>query len=64
MRCPKCSWNRSSVVLTRDDARGDGKIRRRHCKQCDYRWYTLQKAEVFIPKYAVVWNDDTPRLVS
>jgi len=64
MRCPKCSWYRSKVVLTRDDVDSDGTIRRRHCTNCDHRWYTIQAAEVAIDAQMVVWHENTTSLVS
>ena len=43
--CPKCDTFSSHVVTTRRNSEGV-LIRRRHCKECDYRWYTMQYPEV------------------
>jgi hypothetical protein len=37
------------VVVTKDERSGNGKVRRRVCAGCGYRWYTL---EVVVPDNA------------
>lgn len=53
MQCPKCyaqdKANKVCTVTTRTDL-DNNIIRRRACKECDYRWYTV---EVPIPAEAV-----------
>jgi len=40
----------------------DGIIyRRRYCKACDHRWYTLQPQEQFLPNHLVIWTHDSVR---
>ena len=56
-QCPKCGRRESRVVLTSDALNGKFDIiRRRHCKNCDHRWYTGQVYEVALD--AVEWTDN------
>ena len=32
-------------------------VRRRHCRACDYRWYTRQPAEQQVPKCLLQWSN-------
>ena len=46
-QCPNCGQRRSHVVLTTEALNGKHDIiRRRHCYNCDHRWYTGQLQEV------------------
>ena len=33
-----------------------GTLRRRHCKVCDYRWYSYQDPEILVKSHQVVWR--------
>lgn len=55
MRCPACQSQLGRVVLTREVEKGVV-VRRRHCKACENRWYTLQPAEVVIDQSALAWS--------
>lgn len=37
-------------------------IRRRHCRSCDHRWYTIQQPEAEISQYDLVWPRGKPYL--
>ena len=54
-KCPKCGCVRLKVVFTRIDPNGF-KIRRRCCKGCDHRYYTIQGQETLISKYDLEWS--------
>ena len=47
MRCPKCGVYDSRVGLTKRTEDGVS-IRRRICRQCDFRWYTGQEPEYLV----------------
>lgn len=40
MQCPKCGLRRDRVVDTR--TRAGGTYRRRECRECRFRWTTLE----------------------
>lgn len=42
--CPNCGSNRLGVVLTKQGRR-QFRIRRRHCLDCEHRFYTAQPPE-------------------
>ena len=44
MRCPECNGRFLRVVATTYTAEWDV-VRRRCCRACDHRWYTIQPAE-------------------
>jgi len=52
--CPKCSGVRTRVVLTKR-AKDGITIRRRHCRECDHRWYSIQYPEVPVEENEVKW---------
>ena len=52
--CPKCSSVRTRVVLTKR-AKDGITIRRRHCRECDHRWYSIQYPEVPVKENEVKW---------
>ena len=53
-QCPCCGKRDSKVILTKTPLNGFYDIvRRRHCQQCDHRWYTGQKHEQ--PLVGVQW---------
>lgn len=59
--CPECSSRLSFVQMTNQDA--DGRIvRRRVCRACGHKWYTLQWAEEVISPYQLRWDDKKPYL--
>jgi len=43
MRCPKCDGLHLKVVMTKADQL-DCNIRRRHCRVCGHRFYTVERA--------------------
>lgn len=43
MKCPKCGADRPLIADSRHTA--DGVRRRRKCRRCGKRWYTLELAE-------------------
>ena len=56
MECPKCTSPRTKVVCTRKEVKNEGKIiRRRECRNCKYRWYSIQYPEVFLPEHRIKW---------
>lgn len=57
MRCPKCDApsHQLRVVLTTYTEEQET-VRRRCCKQCKHRWYTLQKPERILDGHAIKWN--------
>ena len=57
MECPKCTSPRTKVVCTRKELKDEGKIiRRRQCRNCKYRWYSIQYPEVFLLEDKVKWR--------
>jgi len=52
--CPKCSNVRTRVVLTKR-AKDGITIRRRNCRECDHRWYSIQYPEVPVKENEVKW---------
>ena len=52
--CPKCSKERTRVVLTRR-AKDGITIRRRWCPKCDYRWYSIQHPEIPVSDQEIRW---------
>ncbi|MDY5636469.1 MAG: transcriptional regulator NrdR [Streptococcus orisratti] len=45
MRCPKCSFNKSSVVDSRQAEEGNTIRRRRECEKCHTRFTTFERVE-------------------
>ena len=45
MRCPKCSFNKSSVVDSRQVEEGNTIRRRRECEKCHTRFTTFERVE-------------------
>lgn len=62
MNCPSCGSRRIYVVSVTDTDTRD-RLRRRHCRACDHRWWTLQPRERLIPAEIIAWPDRnaTPR---
>jgi len=52
MKCPKCTYEDSKVVESRDAGEGDSIRRRRECLKCSYRYTTYERVER--PNLAVV----------
>lgn len=46
MRCPKCNYNKSSVVDSRQAEDGNTIRRRRECENCHTRFTTFERVEV------------------
>lgn len=59
--CPVCGYRRTHVVMSNQDDVGRI-IRRRHCRSCDHRWYTIQQPEAEISQYDLVWPRGKPYL--
>ncbi len=55
LTCPNCGSPTSRVVMVKhvDD---DHTLRRRHCPECDHRWYTAQGREQSIETWRVHWT--------
>ena len=54
MVCEKCGSGQSSVVMVRSDTNGN-RVRRRLCKHCGHRFWTVQGTEKVIRKYDLHW---------
>lgn len=52
--CPKCGSRNSHVVSTVQTPDTDI-VRRRHCRACDHRWYTVQQAEQWLDPVRIRW---------
>jgi hypothetical protein len=63
-RCTTCGSTRSHVVHTTTTDCGTGRIRRRHCLDCDTRWWTLQPQELVIPDHGLAWRGRCPTLAT
>jgi len=50
--CPQCKCSQLKVLLTKLSDEGI-RIRRRECKACGHRWYTMQPQEVNLPSWRV-----------
>ena len=57
--CPQCGAAHNHVVRTYS-LNDLSQVRRRHCLDCDHRWYTHQHPEEPLPAGAVQWgrNED------
>lgn len=53
--CPSCGHPITAVVTTARSNDG-GFLRRRHCVECDRRFYTVQLPEFVIPAHVFVWS--------
>lgn len=54
--CPKCRSNSTGVVSTFSVKNSHNVVRRRHCKDCKHRWYTLQYPEHPLQSYQVAFE--------
>lgn len=45
MKCPKCKFDDTKVVDSRETAEGDQIRRRRECEKCDFRFTTFEQIE-------------------
>lgn len=60
-KCPECQCPLSKVVQS--SVERDGRIvRRRACKRCDHRWFTIQPAEVAVDRERVVYRNKMPTI--
>ena len=59
MRCPRCQYDDSKVIESRDAADGDAIRRRRLCQKCDHRYTTYERVER--PNLAVVKKNGSTR---
>lgn len=53
--CPQCGGKATYVVCT-FHTETEQLVRRRRCKFCDHRWYTIQDPEQPLSKYVIKWN--------
>ena len=53
--CPECRSRRIHVVVTRPSTDNCHILRRRHCRTCDHRWYTLQDSERIVTGADFTW---------
>ena len=56
VNCPECNSPRVYVVMTKDTQEGS-LLRRRHCRACDHRWYTVQQQEQVICGSQIEWKN-------
>jgi len=61
VECPACGHPYSKVVSTTREHSDNTTLRRRHCKSCDHRWYTLQQPEEILNAYQVSWRNKDSR---
>jgi transcriptional regulator NrdR family protein len=57
-RCPQCGEQTVYVTCTYP-AQDEQLVRRRHCKSCDHKWYTLQAPEQPLSPYRIEWTHGT-----
>jgi len=62
MKCPKCEYDDTRVIESRDVSAGESIRRRRECMKCDHRYTTYERLER--PHLVVVKNDGTRQLFS
>lgn len=55
MSCPSCNSEHTYVVLTKTTPENDI-VRRRCCRSCQYRWYTVQPPEEWLDPTTVFWR--------
>ena len=53
--CPKCRSGLTPVIVTKQTEHGET-IRRRGCKECGHKWFTLQEPEYLLPVGSVKWS--------
>ncbi|MFZ9095527.1 MAG: hypothetical protein ACO22O_12365 [bacterium] len=57
MECPNCLSTELSVTSTFKVAECKGQVvRRRRCKACDHKWYTLQQPEEVVDSYRIIFH--------
>lgn len=61
VQCPKCESIRTFVVSVSYTDMGQT-VRRRACRACLHRWYTLQYPETPIDAYQIKWRHGTHRV--
>ena len=67
MRCPKCNYNKSSVIDSRQAEDGNTIRRRRECENCHARFTTFERVEelpLLVIKKRPVSSDDIEQVVS
>lgn len=60
-RCPECNHWVSHVVDTSVQP-DDQVIRRRVCRRCNHRWFTIQLPEVALKREQVLYRNKKPTL--
>jgi transcriptional regulator NrdR family protein len=58
--CPECG-SRNSVVVSTVNTADTEIVRRRRCRACDHRWYTVQQAEQFLHPDRIRWMPNGAR---
>jgi transcriptional regulator NrdR family protein len=53
--CPQCSGKATYVVCT-FHTEAEQLVRRRRCRFCDHRWYTVQNPEQLLSKCNIKWT--------
>lgn len=53
--CPKCGGP-TTVVSNFNTENTDEIVRRRRCKDCGHRWYTIQERERLLESYRIAWH--------
>ena len=56
-KCPECGAGFTQVVYTKNAAGGE-RVRRRHCKRCEHRFYTEQAQEQVLESWQVAWRGE------
>lgn len=54
--CPKCKSGETGVISTYPVATSQDVVRRRVCRDCDHRWYTIQHPEKALQMYQLVFE--------
>ena len=55
MACERCGCRESRVVMVRCDT-NNNRLRRRVCRHCGHRYWTVQGPEKVISKYEIQWS--------
>jgi transcriptional regulator NrdR family protein len=55
MNCPSCDHSNLKVVATKYAGTGEI-IRRRWCKDCGHRWYTVQRPEQIVANWQISYE--------
>ena len=61
--CPKCRSGNTKVIITRSSTNGL-LVRRRSCRDCGHRFWTLQEPEWLIKSSDLTWFQGVVHVVS